>query len=93
MINKILAIIMGMFILTSISANAIDKDTLSRMGKEKFTGWYADRDAQSRIYFKNGEILKNNWIDDKGKCYLDENGLVVKGWKQINKPLFLGVKD
>lgn len=80
--NKILAVFMCLFVLFPLSAKAISSDTITRLEKEKFTDWYFDRDANVWNYFKNGKIVKNDWVEKK--YYLNENGAMTLGWKQIN---------
>ena len=83
--KRILIVVMSLFTLFPISASAINKDTLSRMGKEKFNGWFFDRDVQGYNFFKNGEIVKNDWVNDKGKIYYAKaDGVIAKNWYQIN---------
>jgi serpin B len=83
--NKILAIALCMLCLFPISASAINKDTLSSMSKGKFNGWFYDRDVQGYNFFKNGEIVKNNWINENEKVYYAKaDGVIAKSWYQIN---------
>ena len=83
--KRILIIAISLLTLFPISAKAIDKDTLSLIGKEKFNGWFFDRDINNWNFFKNGEMIKDNWINDNGKIYYAKiDGAVVNGWYQIN---------
>lgn len=74
----------GLMFLGSIKTSAIDKFTVDVLKDEKFTGWYYDRDIKNWNYFKNGEVIKNDWVNDNNLYYLKDDGSMAKGWQQIN---------
>lgn len=74
----------GLMFLSSIKTSAIDKFTVDVLKDEKFTGWYYDRDIKNWNYFKNGEVIKNDWVNDNNLYYLKDDGSMAKGWQQIN---------
>ena len=61
--------------LSSVGVSALDKGTSNLLKEEKFTGWFYDRNIKNWNYVRNGEAVKNDWIDDNGhKYYLKEDG-------------------
>jgi glucan-binding YG repeat protein len=72
-------------LISSIGVSAIDKKTAEQFKKDKSTFWYNDKDLQQTVYYKNGEVLKNDWvIQNNRKYYLKEDGIMTIGWKLIN---------
>lgn len=73
-----------LIVLSSTSAYALDKGTLKWLKEQNQNGWYFDKDTQQNYYFKNGEVVKNDWINKNGWYHLNEDGTMDKGWNKIN---------
>ena len=49
---------------------------------EAVSGWY-ENPKGTWYYFKEGEMLANEWVQDGFWYYLGADGVMVKGWKQL----------
>lgn len=84
--KKILMLsLVGLMMLGSIGASAIDKKTAKQFKEDKSTFWFNDKDLQQWTYYKNGDLLKNDWvIENNRKYYFKDDGAMTTGWKFIN---------
>ena len=49
---------------------------------EAVSGWY-ENPKGTWYYFEEGEMLANEWVQDGFWYYLGADGVMVKGWKQL----------
>lgn len=80
--------------ITPSSASGSDGDTSAKQDsteadsteQESFTGWKKTADGAHYQYYKNGKLLKSQWLTlSKKKYYLDNNGYRVTGLNTIKK--------
>lgn len=77
--------LLSLILITSIGASAIDRNTAEQFKKDKSTFWYNDKDLNQTVYYKDGQLLKNDWVaQNNRKYYLKEDGTMTIGWKFIN---------
>ncbi|WP_315069609.1 hypothetical protein [uncultured Clostridium sp.] len=80
--RRISLLLLGVIITSSISAYAADRKDLQ---ETKFTGWSYDGELNKDTYYKDGKMIKNQWINTNNSWYfLNVDGAKVTGWQNLN---------